>query len=62
MFGAANVTVETFGNVLVATALLHGLVLDELEPAELAHNDPDYPVIITVRAQKAACKESRANA
>ena len=52
VFGAENVIVQSFGNVLVATALLHGLVLEELTLDELAHNDPDYPVVVTVRAAK----------
>lgn len=52
VFGAENVTVETLGNVLTATALLHGLVVDELTPDEFAHNDPDYPLIVAVRAFK----------
>jgi SAM-dependent methyltransferase len=52
VFGAENVDVQSYGNVLVATALLHGLVLEELSADELEHNDPDYPVIVTVRATK----------
>jgi SAM-dependent methyltransferase len=52
-FGAQNVSVETFGNVLAATAFLHGLVAAELTAEELSFNDPDYPVTIAVRAVKA---------
>jgi hypothetical protein len=62
VFGVEHIQVENFGNVLVATALLHGLVLEELKADELVHNDPDYPVIITVRAKKAGCKEHGPNA
>lgn len=51
-FGPDNVSVESFGNVLSATAFLHGLVAAELTPEELSFNDPDYPVIITVRATR----------
>ena len=58
VFGREHVTVETFGNVLTATALLHGLVVDELTPEEFAHNDPDYPTIVAVRAVKAAVPRS----
>jgi len=54
VFGTENVTVASYGNVLTATALLHGLVADELTAEEFAHNDPDYPVIVAVRAVKAA--------
>lgn len=51
VFEAAPTT-ETHGNVLAATAFLHGLADDELSAEELAVRDPDYPVIITVRAVK----------
>ena len=53
VFGEENVSVESFGNVLAATAFLHGLVAAELTDDELSFNDPDYPVTITVRAVKA---------
>lgn len=51
-FSDANVTVQTYGNVLTATALLHGLVQDELTQAELEYHDPDYEVIIGIQATK----------
>ena len=51
-FGPENVAVESYGNVLAATAFLHGLVAAELTEAELSFNDPDYPVSICVRAIK----------
>ena len=50
VFGPENMTVETHGNVLVACAFLHGLAAHELKPHELDYNDPDYQVLITVRA------------
>ena len=52
IFGLGNVTVETHGNVLAACAFLHGLAAEELKQAELDYQDPDYQVIITVRALK----------
>lgn len=52
-FPAANVAVSSFGNVLAATALLQGIATEELTAAELDHNDPDYQVIVAVRAVKA---------
>jgi SAM-dependent methyltransferase len=61
-FGAKNVSVESFGNVLAATAFLHGLVSAELTPGELAYNDPDYPLTITVRAVKVLAEQGKANA
>ena len=47
-----NVAVESHGNVLAAIAFLHGLSVEELQPAELDHRDPAYEVIVTVRAVK----------
>jgi SAM-dependent methyltransferase len=44
--------VTSWGNVLAATALLHGLVVEELDPAELDVPDPDYPVVISLLAKK----------
>jgi len=54
VFGPENVTVNTYGNVLVACAFLHGLAAHELRQKELDYRDPDYQVIITVRAVKPA--------
>jgi SAM-dependent methyltransferase len=51
-FGAANVEVESHGNVLAAISFLHGLARDEFRPEELDYHDPDYEVIITIRAVK----------
>jgi SAM-dependent methyltransferase len=50
----AEVTIETFGNVLAAAAFLYGLAAEELEPRELEAHDPDYEVSIAVRAVKPA--------
>ena len=52
VFGLENVVVETHGNVLTACAFLHGLATSELKPKELDFRDPDYQVMIMVRAVK----------
>jgi SAM-dependent methyltransferase len=52
VFPAANVTVAAYGNVLAAIAFLHGLTVEELQKAELDYLDPDYEMLITVRAVK----------
>jgi hypothetical protein len=52
-FGAGRVEVEAYGNVLTAVAFLHGLAAEELTPDELAHCDPEYEVLVAVRATKA---------
>ena len=41
-----------YGNVLTATAFLHGLVQEELTRDELEYHDPDYEVIIGIKATK----------
>lgn len=51
-FPAENVTVESRGNVLSTIAFLHGLAIEELSKEELDHHDPDYELLITVRAVK----------
>jgi len=56
VFGPENVAVETYGNVLVACAFLHGLAAQELKQEELNFRDPDYQVLISVRAVKAEAK------
>jgi glycosyltransferase involved in cell wall biosynthesis len=49
-FGEENVEIESRGNVLAATAFLHGLSAHELAPEEIDHPDPNYPMSIHVRA------------
>lgn len=52
VFGDANVQVCAFGNVYAACALLQGLCVADLNPRDLDPVDPDYEVIITVRAAR----------
>jgi SAM-dependent methyltransferase len=52
VFPEENVTVEAFGNVLTTVAFLHGLVTEELRQKELDYHDPDYEMLIVVRAVK----------
>jgi SAM-dependent methyltransferase len=52
VFTPERVTVTTYGNVLAAAALLHGLGAAELSAAELDHRDPDYELVIGVRAER----------
>ncbi len=51
-FSTENIEVEAYGNVLIAIALLHGLAAEELKPEHFEYQDPDYQVLITVRAVK----------
>ena len=52
-FAQGRIEVGSYGNVLAAICALHGLASEELSPGELDHVDPDYEVIVTVRAVKA---------
>jgi SAM-dependent methyltransferase len=52
VFGPDNVQVESHGNVYAATTFLQGLALEEVDHRKLNIDDPAYPVIVTVRAQK----------
>lgn len=54
VFGPTNVQVETYGNVLAAVGLLHGLVSQEFTPEELDYRDPAYQITIAIRARKDA--------
>jgi SAM-dependent methyltransferase len=52
VFGAGNVEVQTYGNVLSAAGFLFGLGLDDLTPEEIAVHDPGFEVIVGIRAIK----------
>ncbi|MBA2516776.1 MAG: methyltransferase domain-containing protein [Solirubrobacterales bacterium] len=51
-FPAAGLRVEAAGNVLAAVSFLQGLAAGELRPHELDSRDPDYEMLITIRAVK----------
>jgi SAM-dependent methyltransferase len=52
VFSPSRVTVEAFGNVRLAAAFLYGLSVEEIPPAALIENDPDYPLMVFIRAVK----------
>jgi len=51
-FPGADITVRSYGNVLSAMCALHGIVSEEIDKKELDYHDPDFEVIVTVRAAK----------
>lgn len=51
-FNPADLTVEAHGNVLAAAAFLYGFAAGELLPADLDERDPEYDLLVTVRAVK----------
>ena len=51
-FAPSDLDIESFGNVLGATAFLQGLAVEELEPAELEVNDQHYQLLVAIRATR----------
>lgn len=54
LFGAENMAVEAYGNVYAATCFLQGLAAEEVDRAKLDPTDPAFPVVVALRARKAA--------
>ena len=52
VFGKNNIEVSTYGNVLAATAFLHGVSAEELSSEELFENDINFQLTIAVKATK----------
>jgi glycosyltransferase involved in cell wall biosynthesis len=53
-FGEEHIEVTAHGNVLTSTAFLQGMAANELRSRELGVTDPQFPMLITVRAGRAA--------
>ena len=54
VFGAASVEVAAWGNVSVAAGFLYGLAEPDLDPALLDAVDPEYELLIGLRAVRSA--------
>jgi len=52
VFGRRNCEITSYGNILTTIASLHGLSASEIDADELDHNDPDYELLVMVRAEK----------
>jgi SAM-dependent methyltransferase len=52
VFGKENFALEGHGNVLTSIAFLSGMAQEELSRADFGHEDPLYPLILTIRAVK----------
>lgn len=52
VFGKEHITLRSYGNVLTAISCLAGIAYEELSSRELESLDPNYPVLIAVRAVK----------
>lgn len=51
-FADKKLKIEVYGNVLTAVCFLHGLASHELRKSELDFSDPDFEVLIAIRAVK----------
>jgi SAM-dependent methyltransferase len=51
-FGEGTAEIEVLGNVLAATAFLHGIAAEEFDEADLLEKDPQFQMLTTVRAVK----------
>ena len=51
-FEPANVTVDSYGNVVTASAFLYGLATEDMSRRELEMHDPDFQVTIGIKAVK----------
>jgi SAM-dependent methyltransferase len=52
VFGADELTIRTYGNVLAGTAALYGIAAEELSNRELDACSDAYPLIVAIRARK----------
>lgn len=52
VFPMTHLTAQAYGNVLSAISLLNGLASEELRQEELDTVDPDYEVLLAIRATK----------
>lgn len=53
-FAEAQVEVSTFGNALAALCFIEGIPAERLHARELQVNDPDYQILVCIRARKPA--------
>lgn len=51
-FPKENITVHSYGNVLAAISFLEGLSVEDLRKKELDAQDPNYEILIAIRAVK----------
>ena len=54
VFGAGNVHIEAYGNSYAAACLMKGFATEECDAALLDQADPDYPVLIGIKARRIA--------
>lgn len=52
VFFENNIVIESYGNVYTSSAFLYGIPAEDLTKEELDYHDPDYEMLISVRAFK----------
>jgi hypothetical protein len=52
VFGKGNVEVTVYGNSYAASCLMKGFAVEECDHVLLDRLDPDYPVLISIKAKK----------
>lgn len=52
VFASDMISVTSAGNIFTSICFLHGVVLEEIDPKTLDHQDAEYPLIVAVRAVK----------
>ena len=60
-FPAADVQVDSYGNVLSTICFLHGMAAEELPSDKLDHRDPDFETLVTIRAVKRESPDDMGN-
>jgi hypothetical protein len=53
-FGEENVEVEAQGTVVATAAFIYGIPADQVDPALLAPDDPDFEMVVCARAVRAS--------
>jgi len=53
-FDEEEVMVSSYGNILTTIASLHGLAAIEIDEQSLVHNDPNFELLVVVRATKSS--------
>lgn len=51
-FNSSNIEMKSWGNILTGLAFWIGMAQEELSQRELNYKDPNFPVIISVKAKK----------
>jgi SAM-dependent methyltransferase len=52
VFPPENITIKSYGNVFATCSLLYGVAVEEVKKEELDYFDPEYGMLISVRAKK----------